>query len=141
MPLNEPITVSGIGWHGFDPLQERPVLGRHEPAHVGQMIGQARRLVRDLQERHERRDHAALCPCLAAMIHRAGIGTLVHYSFEEADVGVERPEVQRRDHLLGDPAEHPHLLPDRPSDTLHHAIERGTVARGEGILGGKDPRQ
>ena len=56
---------------GLDVLDQGAVLGGHEPAHVGQMVGQHRGPVRDFQKGHDGRYHAALSPRLAAKVQGA----------------------------------------------------------------------
>ena len=70
-----------------------PVLGRHEPPHVGQMIGQRRGAVRDLHQGHEHRHDAALGAGFAAEIH----GPLVHAAIANNQTNSQRQPLQRRE--------------------------------------------
>ncbi len=112
----------------LDLLDQSPMFARHESTHIGQVVGQHRRPMRDLEEGDDRRDHAALGTGLAAEVERRRIHSFVNDPFEEADVGSKGLVVKRGIHLLGDAAEGLDLGPKRPGDLGHRGIQAPTAS-------------
>ena len=70
--------------HGLDFRQDRPMLGRHEPPHVQQMIHKHARLMRHFHEGNESRDHTALGTGFPAITYRLNTAT-VGATFDVSD--------------------------------------------------------
>ena len=101
--------VADVG-HGFDLLDQRPMLGGHVITHIVEVIRENGSLVGNLHEGDQRRHDAALRAGLAAKVMQgAAVDAFIDHVLEEADVRPKRLVVQLGIHVLGNALEHLHL--------------------------------